>query len=368
MKQLKASIYLVILALLDKEVVMGHNTTSTLKLLHVLFRHGNRNPEYDSIWEGNPYTDESFYPEGFAQLTNAGKETAYQMGLFLRQSYGEFLGETWNINTLDVRTTDYNRTKMSAMLMLAGLYPPKCEDNWSGEEGFPWQPIPYNYWPLENDTLLNSLLILESPTFCKEFLALLNSTEISTYLSGKYGAAMAILNRYTGIPFTDYRVALKYADTMKIQTELGYKLPDWCSQVYPKPLTDLTSDFYYIYTNTTVLRRQFAGQLVNKILQDSDSVANGSLSPSTRKMFVYSAHDFNVGTMVLSLDAYQMSRPPPYGSIVIFEVHEIDEVYGLQLYYQDYSTRKPHALNIPGCNHFCPLTKFRSLVQDILPV
>ncbi|XP_066253150.1 venom acid phosphatase Acph-1-like [Euwallacea similis] len=368
MKQLKASIYLVMLALLDKEFAKGNNTTTTLKLVHVLFRHGNRNPTSDSIWEGNPYADESFYPEGFGQLTNAGKETEYQIGLFFRNYYGKFLGETWNINTLDVTTTDFDRTKMSAALMLAGLYPPKYEDNWSDEEEFPWQPIPYNYYPAENDTLLNVMTVINSAPFQKELAAILNSTEILKYLSGKYGEAMAILNQYTGIGLTTYFTATYYSDVMKIQTELGYALPEWCSQVYPQPLTDLTVDIYHIYTNTSVLRRLITGQLLNKILHDSDSVANGTLSPSTRKMFVYSAHDVNVGSMVLSLNAYKMSRPPSYGSMVIFEVHEIDGVYGLELYYQDYITLKPRALNIPGCNHFCPLTKFRTLVQDILPV
>lgn len=66
----------------------GLNTTQpTLRLVHVvsiifisgeilkffgcqLFRHGNRNPESSSCWDGNEFLDEKYYPEGFGQLTN----------------------------------------------------------------------------------------------------------------------------------------------------------------------------------------------------------------------------------------------------------------------------------------------------------
>lgn len=48
-------------------------------------------------------------------------------------------------------------------------------------------------------------------------------------------------------------------------------------------------------------------------------------------MFIYSAHDANVGTLVRSLDAYDLTQPPPYGATVFFELHERDEVFGLEV-------------------------------------
>lgn len=48
-------------------------------------------------------------------------------------------------------------------------------------------------------------------------------------------------------------------------------------------------------------------------------------------MFIYSAHDINVGTFVTSLDAYDLTQPPPYGATVFVELHERDEVFGLEV-------------------------------------
>lgn len=73
------------------------------------------------------------------------------------------------------------------------------------------------------------------------------------------------------------------------------------------------------------------GPLLQKILLDSLNFAAGSLTPSTRKMFIYSAHDFNVGTFLLSLDAFNLAKTPPYGATVLVELHEVNEVYGLQV-------------------------------------
>lgn len=56
---------------------------------------------------------------------------------------------TYNINDLEARSTDYNRTKMSLELALAGLYPPKGKQVWSSV--IPWQPIPYNYYVTSED-------------------------------------------------------------------------------------------------------------------------------------------------------------------------------------------------------------------------
>lgn len=39
----------------------------------------------------------------------------------------------------------------------------------------------------------------------------------------------------------------------------------------------------------------------------------------------------NVGTFVLSLDAYDLTQTPPYGATVFVELHERDEVFGLEV-------------------------------------
>lgn len=132
-----------------------------------------------------------------------------------------------------------------------------------------------------------------------------------------------------------------------LQEQLGFEMDDWVSEVYPEPLDDLVIDYYYIMTNTTALRQAtsgitsepppfppnsfFPGHLIQKILQDTGSLINGTLSPADRKMFIYSAHDFNVGNMLHSLGAYALDQSPPYGACIIFEVHELSGEFGLKV-------------------------------------
>lgn len=52
------------------------------------------------------------------------------------------------------RSTDYIRTKMSLMLVLSALYPPKGKQIWNHE--LKWQPMPITYSPAKNDILLTS--------------------------------------------------------------------------------------------------------------------------------------------------------------------------------------------------------------------
>lgn len=73
----------------------------------------------------------------------------YLLGRFLREQYGNFLGDTYTEDKLYVRSTDVSRTKMSAQLVLAGLMPPNSEQTWNPELG--WQPIPVIYKSAEEE-------------------------------------------------------------------------------------------------------------------------------------------------------------------------------------------------------------------------
>ena len=56
-----------------------------------------------------------------------------------------------------VRSTDVDRTLMSAMSNLAGLYPPSGDQIWNKD--IMWQPIPVHTRPTLVNYLLNSFLV-----------------------------------------------------------------------------------------------------------------------------------------------------------------------------------------------------------------
>ena len=82
----------------------------------------------------------------------------YRLGEALRQRYKTFLGP-YSLETVDARSTDYARTKVSLQLVLASLFPPENEFVWN--ENLKWQPVAFNYWPIKNDHVTNVVLILE---------------------------------------------------------------------------------------------------------------------------------------------------------------------------------------------------------------
>ena len=82
-------------------------------------------------------TDRSPCPR-FGQLTVAGVEQHHRLGGYLRDHYGSLLGSTYSPSEVVVRSTDFDRTLMSAQSNLVGLYP---VSNISSDR-VPIQPIP----------------------------------------------------------------------------------------------------------------------------------------------------------------------------------------------------------------------------------
>jgi lysosomal acid phosphatase len=80
------------------------------------------------------------------------------LGQWLRQRYSEFLPEVYSRENIYVRSTDVDRTLMSAASNLAGLYLPEGDQKWNGK--IDWQPIPIHTVPERMDEVLMFLVIL----------------------------------------------------------------------------------------------------------------------------------------------------------------------------------------------------------------
>lgn len=137
-------------------------------------RHGNRNILFP--YKNDPYKDEKHWPEGFGELNKVSKKRIYsryffaylnfslmqvgkmqtfKLGQFLRRRYGRILGEGYSPNKIYVRSTDTDRSLMSAQAELAGLFPPTANERW--HENLQWQPVPIHTLPLKNDYVLSHL-------------------------------------------------------------------------------------------------------------------------------------------------------------------------------------------------------------------
>jgi prostatic aicd phosphatase len=333
--------------------------SDTLVLLHVLFRHGNRTPDKISRFPTDPYLNETFQPFGYSQLTTKGKTTEHAIGQYLRLTYGSFIPEQYTPEVAYSISTNFKRTKMSLELVLAGLFPPLLTDVFS--VGLNWQPISFIVEEEEN--------IIQTPltncaNYIRQFYKYMLTAEAEE-ITAAYKELYQQLSEATGLDVRTPEEVFSIYETLESEHDYGLELPEWTSGIYPTVLEEAAAVYFEFATASPGLRRLTAGSLLKKILQDSLSKRDDSLG-AEKKLFLYSAHDFNVATVLRALNVFHR-HVPPYGATLFFEIHNVNGVYGLKLYYQDYTGLTPKLLTIPGCDSFCELDKFAELISDNFP-
>ncbi|KAK4880924.1 hypothetical protein RN001_004243 [Aquatica leii] len=327
-------------------------TTATLKALHLIFRHGHRTTERTSasIYPNDPHKNEKYYPYGYGQLTNKGKRKAFALGQWLRKRYNGFLGNVYHPNILDAVSSGYNRTSATLSLVLAGLYPPKGTDlDWNSN--LDWQPVLYHQLSHKENYL--SLPLATCPKFMKLFNDYLNTSAAKTKIQ-LYKPLSNYIQEKSGGTLPHMFAAFFFYDILATQQEWGLELPKWTEVIYPNILYGASLDFYEMMMTTTEMKRFNIGKISNKIV------------PPERKLFIYSGHDFNLTFLQIVLGVYTKKRPT-YGACLIIEVHQINKIHGIKIYYDTKSKGRLNVLKIPGCDYFCPFKKFYKLVKHYLP-
>lgn len=81
-----------------------------------------------------------------------GKQQEYQLGKYLRDRYGSYLNASYVPNQIKAISSDTDRTIMSGLLVLAGMYPTDNETNWD-DGTVNWQPVPLRTIATEQDNV-----------------------------------------------------------------------------------------------------------------------------------------------------------------------------------------------------------------------
>ncbi|KAK2100484.1 mitochondrial acyl carrier protein [Saguinus oedipus] len=127
-------------------MVMPPTQARSLRFVTLLYRHGDRSPV--KTYPKDPYQEEE-WPQGFGQLTKEGMLQHWELGQALRQRYHGFLNTSYHRQEVYVRSTDFDRTLMSAEANLAGLFPPNGMQRFN--PNISWQPIPVHTVPVAED-------------------------------------------------------------------------------------------------------------------------------------------------------------------------------------------------------------------------
>ncbi|CAG2109808.1 unnamed protein product [Medioppia subpectinata] len=91
---------------------------STLKLLQLVHRHGERSPT--SFPPNDPFKNTKYWVEGIGELTTKGKYRMYKLGEFIRQEYNDYFGDKYSPREVYVRSSITDRCIESTSSLLAG--------------------------------------------------------------------------------------------------------------------------------------------------------------------------------------------------------------------------------------------------------
>lgn len=326
-----------------------------------VFRHGDRTPDNNGyeMYPNDPHLNYAFYPEGLGQLTNNGKNREYQLGKNLRDNYTDFLGDLYLPKLVMGHSSDYDRTKMSLQLVLAGLFPPvKEEQRWN--PALNWQPIPTTYIPRIDD---NFFLADECPQFLEEYDRVLNLPKIQEKMS-QFTDMMSNLTVLTGKEIqTPWDMFYLY-HTFVAESSMGLHLPSWAQEYFPNgQLFDGIVAAYDIASYTPLLKKLYAGPIIRTIAENIRTVQNGSLST---KIYLYSGHETNVAALLHAFNVYE-PHVPEYSSAVVLELLEENNQYYVKLLYYRGIPPIFDELTIPGCETLCPFDKFSDLIRNLIP-
>ncbi|XP_071645846.1 venom acid phosphatase Acph-1 [Temnothorax longispinosus] len=337
-----------------------------LKLVHVLFAHKLYAPWDDDAKINVTSIPKTLSYENFISATTnipvSAELNIYKLGVYLREIYNDFLGNTYTPEIMKARTTEHSLSILSAQLVNAGLWPPAGNQIWI--ENLKWQPIPTDYLELEEDTLMLGSLC---PNFISQMNQILQTTETQRMLA-QYQPLFDYLTKHTERNIsTPSDVALLYA-TLETLAERNDMLPNWAKDVFPDGSMRNVTLLEYDLLSATHLQRQLNGGIfLGEIIGNSLKYIVGDISRN-RKMMVYSGDARNIVGVLKNLDLWS-PHIPNEASALIFELYFDNDtgIHGMKInYYMDIDDTMI-TLTLPNCTDICPLQTLINATINLIP-
>ncbi|KAK4878734.1 hypothetical protein RN001_011240 [Aquatica leii] len=333
-----------------------------LKLVHMIFRHGIRTPA--DTYPNDPYINNTWFPIGWGQVTNEGKQKLYQHGVFLRNRYDHFLGHYYTPDLYYVQCTEAERTQVTAQCINAGLWPPHRSQQVAN---LYWQPIPTHAEPLNSDSLL--LVRRPCPQYHIELEKVLKSPEVQQKLQRERELFDQVA-RYTGSKIESFEDAQDVYTTLMSEEAAGVKLPEWTRYFYPHRLYEPSTFSFMLNAYNDQMNRLKGGVLLKKLIEDWKAVETGTIKPKDRRAFLYVGHDSTVVNILSTLKIWD-AQIPGFAINALFEFSYDRDLreYGVEIFLRNNTDpfAEPHRLRIPNCDFFCPLRRLISLTKAVIP-
>ncbi|EZA59943.1 prostatic acid phosphatase [Ooceraea biroi] len=328
----------------------------TIVFANILYRHGDRTPI--KAYPNDPY-NESSWPVPYGQLTNLGKHQHLLLGRWLRKRYSNFLSDTYTLYDIYVRSSDVDRTLMSAEANLAGLYPPVKNQVW---DSLKWMPIPVHTVSEKEDYLLRQTKYC--PRYDYELQKLLTSPEFLR-INKENAKLYDYLTENSGMEISSLKNAEHLYDTLKIENSYNKTLPVWTRSVFPEKMKPLAILSFMTESYNKILKRLKCGPLLGEMIEHMVKKSQNKLDPD-RKIWMYSGHDETIANLLMTLNVFD-PHCPPYAALILVELRtNTKHQYFVTVSYKN-SSAEETLLTLPGCASLCPLDEFINLTRSVVP-
>jgi len=333
---------------------------TSVELLQIVFRHGDRTPVQNYPLDPHNETIWAKYG-GYGQLTQLGMRQHFEYGQFLRNRYS-FLDKIYSRNRVNVISTDFDRTIMSAQSLLSGLFEPVDYQKWSKDMN--WQPIPVHTTDAKNDKVFYS-------NDCPRYNELKNEVAQSqeyTELNKKYKDLFEIIDGKAGFETMNLMDLWKIGDVIKIEKSYGFELPDWAERNFDQIIDSLGWGFYFDY-RLPEMAKLTAGPILREI---KNNILRKVNNKSPNELFLFSSHDTYVAALTKLLNITETINQPPYASSVLLELRSSNmdpSKHFIKVYLKNNTASEDinlRPLPIYGCDLLCPLDNFLNIAKDMV--
>ncbi|VVC90696.1 unnamed protein product [Leptidea sinapis] len=345
----------------NKKQVLEGKPQLTLKYAAIIYRHGDRTPV--DPYPTDPWKDQSLWPVKFGELTNIGKNQHYTLGRFLRLRYQNFISKDFNPDEVYVRSTNVDRTLMSAQANLAGFYPPSDKSIWNKD--LLWQPIPVHTKPEEDDEVLAMKKVCLAYT--KARTVYVNSNTFQHQLQ-KYQHLMKYMTAHTGKKIQNFDDMQSINSVLTIEQLYNFTLPNWTHSVFPDKLREPSCHSFSTSAATPVMARLLVGPIMKQIFEHMQDAINKT--SNHLKLSMFSGHDFTIGSILTALGLFD-GNCPEYTATIFLELFSncsSSENLIRVSYRNSADIVEPEVLYIPGCGTLCEIHKFRKLYDNLIAV
>lgn len=375
----------------QKSLAAGKPKNRTMVFVHLIYRHGDRTP-VKLIPTDTANNLSTWFQNALGELTPMGMKEHFILGQQLAQRYSNWVDPASLATQMRIRSTDYNRTLMSAYANLAGMFHRSTDLMKPNVNGWPgqWQAMPVHTMPLNQDNVLWWPLCKSADWYIKPDIVYKSSAWLNLVkqnqnflneISNKSGIGNLTLDKIWMV-----RDPLHFESIYHDK----HKLPPWVTPSVFNKIQGLWAQSSMFLFHQPELARLKGGSLLGEILGRMINKAKCTVYPhqchttmKTLKLYVYSAHDLTLMALLETLArtnvgsqtgaaALTGGKLPSTASCIAFELYqETDGSFSVEVYFKnDYNSSKWVSVPVSGgcASGHCSLTAFRQRSLPFIPL